>query len=124
MKLTEMQLVTDVFMAHYLLAMQFTEAETFDLSELPPMSMEMTVLVLRECGDFVAKMSKDIWEDESKLIMAGHDFWLTRNGHGAGFWDGDWEEPYASHMDKISKLAGEAEVYIGDDGLLYQSQEI
>jgi hypothetical protein len=19
--------------------------------------------------------------------MAGHDFWLTRNGHGAGFWD-------------------------------------
>lgn len=22
----------------------------------------------------------------------GHDFWLTRNGHGAGFWDGDYEE--------------------------------
>lgn len=20
-----------------------------------------------------------------------HDFWLTRNGHGAGFWDGDWD---------------------------------
>jgi hypothetical protein len=20
--------------------------------------------------------------------QAGHDFWLTRNGHGAGFWDG------------------------------------
>ena len=19
--------------------------------------------------------------------QAGHDFWLTRNGHGAGFWD-------------------------------------
>jgi len=24
--------------------------------------------------------------------QAGHDFWLTRNGHGAGFWDGDWPE--------------------------------
>lgn len=23
----------------------------------------------------------DVWEH------AGHDFWLTRNGHGAGFWD-------------------------------------
>jgi|TARA_R110000744_G_scaffold366338_1_gene475354 hypothetical protein len=22
----------------------------------------------------------------------GHDFWLTRNGHGAGFWDGDWND--------------------------------
>lgn len=21
---------------------------------------------------------------------AAHDFWLTRNHHGAGFWDGDW----------------------------------
>lgn len=24
--------------------------------------------------------------------MAGHDLWLTRNGHGAGFWDGDWRD--------------------------------
>lgn len=23
---------------------------------------------------------------------AGTDFHFTRNGHGAGFWDGDWEE--------------------------------
>jgi hypothetical protein len=22
----------------------------------------------------------------------GHDFWLTRNGHGAGFWDGDYDQ--------------------------------
>ena len=21
----------------------------------------------------------------------GHDFWLTRAGHGAGFWDGDYD---------------------------------
>ena len=25
----------------------------------------------------------------------GHDFWLTRNGHGAGFWDGDWDEDFS-----------------------------
>src|SRR6266851_3222861 len=24
-----------------------------------------------------------------------HDFWLTRNGHGAGFWDGDYPESFA-----------------------------
>ena len=25
-----------------------------------------------------------IWSDETQIA---HDFWLTRNGHGAGFWD-------------------------------------
>ena len=25
---------------------------------------------------------------------AGHDFWLTRHHHGAGFWDGDWRTPW------------------------------
>jgi hypothetical protein len=24
-------------------------------------------------------------------VAVGHDFWLTRCGHGAGFWDGDYE---------------------------------
>jgi hypothetical protein len=31
---------------------------------------------------------------------AGHDFQLTRNGHGAGFWDGDWK-----HGDELTALA-------------------
>lgn len=39
----------------------------------------------------------DFWKSNWSLIMgnpsqAGHDFWLTRNGHGAGFWDGDWPQ--------------------------------
>lgn len=31
---------------------------------------------------------------------AVHDFWLTRNGHGAGFWDGDW-----THGDTLTTIA-------------------
>lgn len=30
---------------------------------------------------------------------AGHDFWLTRNCHGAGFWDGDWPDPDSGYLD-------------------------
>ena len=52
---------------------------------------------------------------------AGHDFWLTRNGHGAGFWDGDWGEPYGDALDKLSKRFGEVYLYIGDDGKIHQS---
>ena len=51
--------------------------------------------------------------------QAGHDFWLTRNGHGAGFWDGDWIEPAASALDKAASAFGEFELYIGDDGQVW-----
>jgi hypothetical protein len=30
-------------------------------------------------------------EDELDFETIGHDFWLTRNRHGAGFWDGDYK---------------------------------
>lgn len=56
---------------------------------------------------------------DTALERAGHDFWLTRNGHGAGFWDGDWPEPYATQLDKLSKKFGESDLYTGDDGLIY-----
>lgn len=46
---------------------------------------------------------------------AGHDFWLTRNGHGAGFWDGDWPEPFAAELTNAAKQAGGCDLYLGDD---------
>lgn len=43
---------------------------------------------IRDCERFQALAGDMLHErDDSR---AGHDFWLTRNGHGAGFWDGDW----------------------------------
>lgn len=54
---------------------------------------------------------------ERQAAMAGHDFWLTRNGHGAGFWDGDW--PNGDTLTDKAKTYGEANLYVGDDGKLY-----
>ena len=50
---------------------------------------------------------------------AGRDFWYTRNGHGCGFWDGDWPEPYATQLTDVAKAFGEVSVYLGDDGKVY-----
>lgn len=50
---------------------------------------------------------------------AGHDFWLTRNHHGAGFWDGDWEEPEATALTDASHGYRSIDLYRGDDGRLY-----
>ncbi len=35
--------------------------------------------------------------------QVGHDFLLTRNSHGAGFWDGDYEKEVGEKLTEISK---------------------
>jgi len=52
---------------------------------------------------------------------AGHDFWLTRNGHGAGFWDGDWPEEVGEALTKASEKFGACNLYLGNDGKIYYS---
>lgn len=50
--------------------------------------------------------------------LAGHDFWLTRNGHGAGFWDRDLGA-IGELLTREAKAFGEFNLYIGDDGKIY-----
>lgn len=89
-------------------------AEDIDLETLEVMQ--------GDCRQFLATITNDgldgSWgrEDYSR---AGHDFWLTRNGHGAGFWDGDWEKTLGEQLTKISKNFGTFDLYIGDDNLIH-----
>ncbi len=72
--------------------------------------------IFRQCAKFHNGACEFIPPD--RIAEAGHDFCLTRNQHGAGFWDGDWPE----HGDKLTELAHEfspLEIYVGDDGLIY-----
>lgn len=50
---------------------------------------------------------------------AGHDFWMTRNHHGVGFWDGDWPEPMAKQLTDLAHKYGEFDLYMGDDDRVY-----
>lgn len=54
----------------------------------------------------------ELWSDNDDG-QAGHDFWLTRNRHGAGFWDGDYE-----NGDELTELAhpyGTVYLYVTSD---------
>lgn len=58
-------------------------------------------------------------ESEREAAMAGYDFWLTRNGHGAGFWDGDWPEPAATALNRAATVYPTQGLYVGDDGQIH-----
>lgn len=61
-------------------------------------------------------------ERRYNLDRAMHDFWLTRNGHGVGFWDRtELEEGgLGDKLTKISQKFGEASLYVGDNNKIYQ----
>lgn len=48
-----------------------------------------------------------------------HDFWLTRNGHGTGFWDGDYPEEIGEQLTELSEMFGEQYLLVGDDGMVH-----
>jgi len=43
---------------------------------------------------------------------------MTRNGHGAGFWDGDWPDD-GDRLTKASEAYGTFDLYVGDDGEIH-----
>jgi hypothetical protein len=52
--------------------------------------------------------------------QAAHDFWLTRNGHGAGFWDRGLGE-VGDELTANAKPFGESNAMVGDDGQVWLS---
>jgi hypothetical protein len=83
--------------------------------------------MVADCKKFLDKAwpileeAPDEIRDYAQMEAAGHDFWLTRNGHGAGFWDGDWPKEIGTKLTKLSKSFGEFNLYVGDDGKIYGS---
>jgi hypothetical protein len=68
-----------------------------------------------DCAEFYNAHHTLFENDE----QAGHDFWLTRNGHGAGFWDGDYPDDIGKTLTDASNPYGDVNLYLGDDGLIY-----
>jgi hypothetical protein len=55
--------------------------------------------------------------EENGLFQLGMDIWFTRNGHGSGFFDRNYENEDAL-MEAGRKLKSK-DLYVGDDGKLY-----
>jgi hypothetical protein len=60
----------------------------------------------------------DPTQGDEQAYMA-HDWILTRNRCGSGFWDGDWDKEFGQKLTELCHKQGEIELYLGDDQLLY-----
>ncbi len=93
--------------------------ENYSIEDIDPDSLKTAI---QDCKRFQGKYMKNLYppcNPHTVNMNAGHDFWLTRNSHGAGFWDGNWPEPAATRLRDASKEFGNVTIYVGDDNKLY-----
>lgn len=67
---------------------------------------------LKMIAQFMVKALPLFTKDELAKGHIGHDLWLTLEGHGAGFWDGDYRQG-----DALTKLCDEFGKYSWGDKL-------
>ena len=118
------QICTETVLKHYLVCALWSSTDeagepldaTFTPEDIAP---ESTENARGEIADFLALIESEgidasAWSDE----QIGHDFWLTRNGHGAGFWDRSDREN-GRLLTALCKPYGTTDAYVGDDGRVY-----
>jgi hypothetical protein len=78
---------------------------------------------IADCHEFQRQQKTDLAQayklygagsgEHSPQARAGHDFWLTRNGHGAGFWDRGFKQ-VGERLSDAAKLCGSVDLFPHD----------
>ena len=117
----------DEFTQGYVEAMFWTECNS-DNPELEDatfgdLAPETLAAIIEDCAAFQDANADDLAKayETEKIVYdesrAGHDYWLTRNGHGAGFWDRGLG--FVGEALSIACRHRTVDLYRGDDGRLY-----
>lgn len=101
---------------------EFLDA-SYDAEDIAPETLQA---MIEDCQDFqqaqaeALSMYCDIRAGSVADCMnsAGIDFWLSRNGHGAGFFDRG-REPVFKELQEAARVYCGVDLYIGDDGKIY-----
>lgn len=128
---------------HYLIALLWTmpgdddcenPGDDIDFSDIPADTIEQAkhdvTDFVKVCGPLFDQ-AMECYNDgygrhpdaDSVEAAFGHDFALTRNGHGCGFWDREHEGLPKFIGDALTRVCqkkfNECDLYIGDDGKVY-----
>jgi hypothetical protein len=114
------------FVASYLATAAWVTCDSSD--ECTDFTEEAKAMAKRDCTIFITKvifaMGFEVGGEmltipgDDLTYLAPHDFWLTRNGHGAGFWDKEdkYGEENAKVLTEIAQSMGVVDCYhIEDD---------
>lgn len=119
--------VNDDFLAAYIEAALWSSNDDEDVpidSNYGPddLSPELLAEMTEDCRLFLEQHGHLITAENCRtgnyLSQAGHDFWLNRNGHGCGFWDGDWQDEVGEKLSEACEAFGESNLYV-NDGKIY-----
>lgn len=114
----------DDFTRGYFEAMEFTDCneDREEMVDAVAFSPALVESAKSDCRDFQesneALLARYCEVTGRDMESAGVDFWLTRNGHGAGFWDRGCD-PCLDALTRESKVYGSVDLYCGDDSLIY-----
>jgi hypothetical protein len=114
--------IHDFFMAYMEAALwsstdQNTDEPLDKRYSISSISSETMDKMLQYCQNFILKTG-DLLED-IPAESAGHDFWLTQNRHGAGFFDRDYPKDIKDKLTELAHTFPEVDLYVGDSGYLY-----
>lgn len=99
------------FIEAYKDAIRFTE----NFSETDDFSNEALAEIEADCKNFLDQAFGLV---KDNLKQAGHDFWLTRNRHGAGFWDDGWPEDAEKTLTDLAHSFGEKWYHLDENGFI------
>ena len=81
---------------------------------------DFVALAFEICGEKIFdRFARGQWTIEE---CVGHDFWLTRMGHGAGFWDRGIK-PEGDQLTKVADLFGEDDYTYVENGAVHFNNE-
>ena len=120
----------DPFAQGYVEALFWLADEELNDPNPSQLSPSARARIVATCARFIASLSKDSLGRTALDLAcdyapanytakrAGVDFWLTRNGHGAGFWDRGLG-PVGDELARAANRFGDCSLYVGDDGKLH-----
>lgn len=88
-----------------------------DADDIAPIAKRQ---MIRDCINFYA-VNELMLAKAGTDTQNGHDYWLTRNHHGAGFWDRGYATKVAKALTDAAHADGDCDLYVGDDGKVYAS---
>lgn len=85
--------------------------DEYDLEDL---DADTRLRMQADCAVFLAEVRETLLHVDLQAEQVGHDFWLSRNRHGAGFWDRGLGL-FGDNLTKAAQVHGSYTLYLADE---------